>query len=129
MSETHTGLRIYAFDCAYDGSSWIDDPSSLLSDIQAAFSIITSITYDQLKVANIKDSNGKKAEIEILGIKYNSKTQLTSAENDQLIGIVNTALLSTTDLYFLYINICNDVFVDDPSVGWPNASWETDNVN
>lgn len=125
----HTGIRAYAFNCSYGGSSWLDDPSSLLSDLQTALSGVSNFSYAQLKVANLKNASGKNIEIEIMGITYVSKTKLSSSENDSLLSALNTALLTITSLVFDYINICNDIFLDEPTSGWPNSSWETDNVN
>ena len=124
MAIIHTGTRAYVFECAYSDASWINDPSSLISDLQSALSGISSFSYKQLKVANVKDANGKKAEIEICDITYQTKTSLSATEVDDLISVLNTALLSISSLYFLYVDICSDVFSDSPTVGWPDSSWK-----
>ena len=125
----HTGLRAYAYQCTYNAHSWMDDPSSLISDLQTALSGISNFSYTQLKIANVKDVTGSIIEIEILGITYNSLTQLDASGNDALISDLNTALLTISNLVFMYITVCNDIFDDDPTTGWPGQSWETDNVN
>ena len=123
MATIHTATRAYVFQCAYDSSSWVDDPSSMISDLQTALIGISNFSYNQLKVANVKNSTGKKCEIEIVGISYNSKTKLSTSDIDDLISDLNTALLTITKLYFLYIDICSDVFREQPTSGW-TESWK-----
>jgi hypothetical protein len=124
MATIHTGIRAYVFECSYDSVSWIDDPSLLISDLQSVLSGISNFSYNNLKIANVKDVNGKKVEIEISGITYLTKTKLSATEVDDLIDDLNTALLSIADLYFLYIDICSDVFSEQKTVGWPDNSWK-----
>jgi len=119
----HTGIRAYVFNCSYASSSWVDDPSTLISDLQTALSTISSFSYLQLKVANVKNTI-KKVEIEIVSITYKTKTRLNASEIDDLINDLNTALLTISDLSFLNIDICTDVFTDTPSSGWPSESWK-----
>jgi hypothetical protein len=119
----HTATRAYAFSCTYDGNSWIDNPSTMISGIQTALGNISNFSYQELKVANVKNSNGKKLEVEITGITYNTKTKLTASETDDLIDDLNTALLTVTDFTFQHIDICSDVFSDDPTSGWP-GTWK-----
>jgi len=123
MSTKHTGIRAYVYQCTYDSASWIDNPATMISDLQTALSGISNFSYNWLKVANVKNTSGSKIEIEINGIYYNSKTQLSSAEIDSLLSDLNTVLLTITDLYFLYIDICADVFLEDPTAGWVE-SWK-----
>ena len=123
MATIHTGIRAYVFQCAYDSATWVDDPAAMISDLQSALSGISNFSYNQLKVANVKNASGKKVEIEIVGITYVSKTKLSSTEVDSLIGALNTALLTITKLSFLYIDICNDIFSDQPTTGW-TESWK-----
>lgn len=123
MATIHTGTRAYIFQCTYDSASWVDNPASLITDLQSALSGISNFSYNQLKVANVKNASGKKCEIEICGITYQTKTKLTATEVDDLIDVLNTALLAITKLTFLYIDICSDVFSDQPSSGWP-GSWK-----
>ena len=123
MSTKHTATRAYVYQCTYDSASWIDNPATMISDLQTALSGISNFSYNWLKVANVKNTSGSKIEIEINGIYYNSKTQLSSAEIDSLLSDLNTVLLTITDLYFLYIDICADVFLEDPTAGWVE-SWK-----
>jgi hypothetical protein len=127
MSTVHSAIRAYAFNCTYNSNSWIDNPSTLISDIQTVLSGITNFSYTQLKVSNVKDASNSKIEIEILGIIYNSKTKLNASENDNLISDINDSLLTITYLSFTSISICNDVFFEDPTSGWPGQSFQVDN--
>jgi hypothetical protein len=115
----HTGIRAYVFNCSYASSSWVDDPTLLISSLQSALSTISHLSYLQLKVANVK-SITKKVEIEILSITYKTKTRLNASEIDDLISDLNTALLAISDLSFLNIDICTDIFNESPTFGWPS---------
>jgi hypothetical protein len=120
----HTGIRAYIFQCTYSGSSWIDNPTSLVSDLQSALSGISNFSYNQLKVANVRNASEKKIEIEICGITYQTKTKLSTAEIDDLIADLQTSLMTITNLTFLKIDICSDVFSEQKTVGWPDSSWK-----
>jgi hypothetical protein len=123
MAVVHTGIRAYAFDCTFNSSGWVDDPATLISRLQSALSDITNFSYDQLKIANVKNASGKKLEVEVMGIVYNTKKRLTASETDDLIDDLNTALLTVQDFVFLKIDICGDVFRDSPSTNWP-GTWK-----
>jgi len=120
----HNVLRAYAFECTYDGASWVDDPSGIVADVKAALGNISNFDYARLIVSNVRNSSRKNIELEIVGITYKSKTKLTAGENDDLIYDLNTNLLTVTKLSFLKINIVNDVFNDDPTSGWPGQSFK-----
>jgi len=120
----HTGTRAYVFECSYDSDSWLDDPSTLISELQTELSGITKLSYQQLKIADVKNSSGSKVEVEIIGITYDTKTKLTASEIDDLIYDLNLALMNITNLSFLYIDICSDIFRDSPTAGWPDSSWK-----
>jgi len=128
MPTLHTGIRAYVFECTYNGYSWINDPAQLIIDLQTTLNNnMQYFSYSQLKIANVKNSSGKTIEIEILGINYQSKTKFTETDNDNLISELNTALLLVTNLTFLKIDICNDVFTDNPTINWPGQSFQADN--
>jgi hypothetical protein len=150
MSIKHTAIRAYAFECTYNGHSWIDDPSELISDLQTTLNNnMQYFSYSQLKVANVKNASGKKIEIEILGIVYtnyvshvppdNDETTFpdtddfdatptfSATDNDNLIYDLNNALLAVTNLTFQRIDICNDCFLEDPTYNYPGQSFQKDN--
>lgn len=124
MSITHTGIRIYIFDCTFNEVSWVTDSVILNSRIQNAFLNISNFSYNQIKIANVKNSTGSNVEIEVLGVSYNSKTNLTATEIDDLIDDLNSVLLNVEGLSFLKIDICSDIFREDPTSNWPDSSWK-----
>jgi len=124
MATIHSGIRAYAFECTYNSSSWVDDPSNLISSIQSVLSSISGFSYQQLKVANVKNTSGSNIEVEIIGITYSSKTKLSAAEVDDLIFDLNTALLTVQNFTFMSIDICTDVFRESPTLSWPDSSWK-----
>lgn len=119
MSTVHTGIRAYVFQCTYNSAGWLDNPSNLISDLQTALGNITNLnSYNRLLVSNKRNSTDKEIEIEIDGITYTNKTKLSSTENDSLITDLENALDTITDLVYDHVNIVNDVFTDDPTLGW-----------
>jgi len=125
MATVYTGLRAYAFQCTYNTNSWIDDPSTLISELQTALGNITDLnSYNRLLISNVRNASRKNIEIEIDGITYLNKTQLSAVENDDLIMDLEDALDTITDLTYNHINITNDVFTDDPTANWPGQSFE-----
>lgn len=125
MANVFTGIRAYIFQCSYNSSSWLDDPSTLISDLETALGNVTDLdSYNRLLVSNVRNSSRKEIEIEIDGITYNGETKLDATENDSLITDLETAMNTITDLTYDHINIVNDVFTDDPTTGWPGQSYE-----
>jgi len=118
----HTGIRAYVFQCSYNGSDWLDNPSTLISQLQTALGNITNLnSYLQLKVANVRNSTKKEIEIEIVSIQYLTKTRLTAAENDSLISDLQTALDTITSLTYDHVNIVNDIFRENPTFNWAQS--------
>ena len=125
MATEHNGIRAYVFQCTYDLNSWLDNPSTLISDLQTALGNITNLnSYNRLLVSNVRNSSRKEIEIEIDGITYTNKTKLNATENDSLISDLETAMNTITDLVYDHVNIVNDVFREDLTTGWPGQSYE-----
>jgi hypothetical protein len=122
----HTGIRAYAFQCTYNLSGWVDDPSALISAIQTALSGISNFSYEQLKIANVRNASKKEIEVEVVGITYLTKKRLTVSENDSLISDLETAFDTVTNFVYDHINIVNDIFLDDASSNWPGSSMQKD---
>lgn len=125
MATVHDAIRAYVFQCTYDGDSWVDNPTSLISDLETALGNITDLnSYTRLIVSNVRNSSRKEVEIEIDGITYKNKTRLTSSENDDLITDISDELDTITDLTYDHVNIVNDIFTEDQTTGWPGSSYE-----
>ena len=124
MATFHTATRVYIFECSYNSLDWIDDPTAMISSVQSALSGISGLTYQRLRVANVRNSSKKKAEMELVGVTFLTKTQLNTTECDDLIDHINTALLTISNLSFSYIDICGDVFDDDQTTNWPGQSMQ-----
>jgi len=122
LTIVHTGIRAYVFQCSYNGADWLDNPSTLISQLKTALSSITNLnSYLQLKVANVRNSTKKEIEIEIVSIVYLSKTRLTAAENDSLITDIETALNTITYLIYDHVNIVNDIFREHKTFNWAQS--------
>ena len=126
MSIVHTGLRAYAFQGTFSSATWVDDPSTLITDVQTELNTIANFSYARLVVSNVKNAADEQIELEIYDITYNSKKLLNATENDDLITDLNTALANVTNLTFTDLNIVNDVFTEDATGGWPGDSLETE---
>lgn len=125
MSTEHNGIRAYVFQCVYDSDDWLDDPSTLISDLETALGNVTDLnSYNRLLVSNVRNSSRKEIEIEIDGITYTNKTKLNATENDSLITDLETAMNTITDLVYDHVNIINDTFLEDQTTGWPGQSYE-----
>jgi hypothetical protein len=124
MSTLHTAIRSYILGCEYNSSIWQDDPSALITAIQSALSGITNFSYSRMYLSCVKSASANKLEIEIDGITYNSKIKLNSTENDSLIFDLQTALDGISNFTYTAVNITNDRFREDPTVGWPGKSMQ-----
>jgi len=121
----HTGIRAYAFQCSYNSDSWLDNPTSLISALQSALSGITDLdSYARLIVYNVRNASRKEVEVEIDGITYLNKTELSASENDLLITDLETAFNGISGFAYDHVNIVNDIFREDATLNWPDSSYE-----
>jgi len=124
MATVHTRTRAYAFSCVYDSDSWLDDPSTFITDLETELGNISNFSYERLVVSNKRNSTEKYVEVEIDGITYKTKTKLSATETDDLITDLSGALDNITDLVYGDLNIVQDVFSEDVTTGWPGQSME-----
>ena len=113
--------RIYIHGVVYKNDSFINETTAdklvqLILQIQRTK--LKELQFQSIKIINIHHLNTIGAEIHIGNVIYYMQRILTMDLIDKLRHTLSIELMKNTDLKFEQINILNDEYIVDPTVGY-----------
>jgi hypothetical protein len=92
------GISIYVYGAAWQGSTWLSDPTAALAAVNDAFNTVPNLAYSSIQILSSLNSMGTGMAFAVVNTLYNNSAYLDPDQIATLRANIAVALNAVTDL-------------------------------